>query len=208
MIVLMNGPIGCGKGVAYNHTRKVFGAKDGRVKKHLYKVASALFGVTNNMWEARLGKETPNGRLQITAGEFKKLRKVITIQATDVNAQLIGAKYGYYKLTPRQALIYVSEVVCKPTFGDSYFGDMRLRLVDKPGLYVDDSCGFIAELDKLCEPRIIQVMGRGEFKTDDTRQYISKPGIPCVTIFNTGTQEQFVRDVENTVREWINENKR
>jgi hypothetical protein len=108
-------------------------------------------------------------------------------------------------LTPREALIYVSEVVCKPAFGATYFGNMRLRLVDKPGLYIDDSCGFVEELYNLRDIRIIQVMGRGSFGPDDTRTYVTLPNVPTVTIFNTGTEEEYLQAVHRTVEEWLDE---
>lgn len=199
-IILLNGPMGCGKGEAYKFIRAIYNAKDGRVKKRLHEIASAIFQVPHELWEEREGKEKPNPKLRICCRNSRTLSAHMGL----VSAKLWHPE-GLYELSPRQALIYVSEVLCKPMFGDDYFGRERLKLIAEPGLYVDDSAGFPAELGGLDPARtlIIQVIGRGKFGPNDSRGYVSLPGAHVVTINNAWTLSNFLKAVERTVDEWL-----
>jgi len=198
-IILLNGPMGCGKGEAYKFIRAIYNAKDGRVKKRLHEIASAIFQVPHEFWEKRDGKETPNPKLRVYCRDSRKLAPLGAI------ARKLHHPEDMYELSPRQALIYVSEVLCKPMFGQNYFGLERLKLLTESGLYVDDSAGFQEELEGLDPAKvlIIQVMGRGKFGPNDTRSYVHLPGAFHVAINNTGTLAEFLKAVERTVDEWI-----
>jgi len=197
-IILLNGPMGCGKGEAYKFIRAIYNAKDGRVKKRLYEIASAIFQVPPEFWEKRDGKETPNPKLRVCELDY------ITAARLGVERKEHYPEH-MYEFSPRQALIYVSEHLCKPMFGKKYFGLERLKLLTEPGLYVDDSAGFQEELEGLDPAKvlIIQVTGRGEFGPNDTRKYVHLPGAFHVAINNTGTLAEFLKAVERTVDEWI-----
>lgn len=192
-LILMNGPTGCGKGEAHNLIVQRFGAQDGRVKKRLHEIASAIFQVPVEFWERREGKEEPNDLLGILPGEVRDLRQHVELHPQDGD--------GFYKLSPRQALIYVSEVMVKPLLGSDYFGRERLKLISKPGLYVDDSSGFPEELIGLDPKRtaIIQIHGRGEFGPSDTRKYIELPGAHNFKVDNSGSLEEFKEQIERVV---------
>lgn len=192
-LILMNGPAGSGKGEAYDFIIRRFGAQDGRVKKRLHEIASSIFQVPVEFWERREGKEAPNYLLGILPGEVEKLRQHVELPPQEGD--------GFYKLSPRQALIYVSEVMVKPLLGSDYFGRERLKLISKPGLYVDDSSGFPEELiglDPKCTA-IIQIHGRGEFGPSDTRQYIELPGAHNFKVDNSGSLEEFKEQIERVV---------
>ena len=201
-IILLNGPTECGKGIAYTLIRAVYGAGDGRVKKRLHELASCIFQVPEALWEEREGKETPNPLLTVSTNEYYKLRKHIKLRQYDY--ELGNPEYSI-RLTPREALIYVSEVFAKPLFGQDYFGRERLKLIAAPGLYVCDSTGFNAELEGLnpADTMIIQVIGRGKFSTSDTRGYVHLPGAYSVTINNAGTVQEYLGDIERTVDQWV-----
>ena len=197
-IVILNGPTLCGKGTAYKVIRQLYSAGDGRIKKKLHEIASALFNVPLDLWEQREGKEEPHPALGVSCVAYAQLMRHIKMPATP-------PRPGPRLLSPRQALIYVSEVICKPSFGADYFGRERAERVSAPGLWVCESGGFIEEVQMLPpeEVCIIRIYGRGRFSPEDTRSYIDLPGAFCVEVQNVGTEREFLRAVVDTVDDFL-----
>lgn len=197
-IIILNGPTLCGKGTAYKVIRQLYSAGDGRIKKKLHEIASALFNVPLDLWEQREGKEDPHPALKLHISEYMRLANVITMPypyEPDV----------FELISPRQALIYVSEVICKPAFGADYFGRERAERVAAPGLWVCESGGFIEEVQMLPpeDVCIIRIYGRGRFNPEDTRSYIDLPGAFCVEIANVGSERDFLRNITATVDDFL-----
>lgn len=78
-IIILNGPTLCGKGTAYKVIRQLYSAGDGRIKKKLHEIASALFNVPLDLWEQRDGKEDPHPALKLHISEYMRLANVITM---------------------------------------------------------------------------------------------------------------------------------
>lgn len=194
-LIVLNGPAGCGKTEAATHIRGVFGAEDGRAKAKLLEIASTIFNVPLDLWEHRQGKETPNYLLRVPPWAWEKLGGVIELAASTEC------------LTPREALIYVSEVVIKPAFGPDYFAKIRQQVVESSNaLFVDDSCGFHEEVRcvNAADLMFIRVTGRGVFSLRDTRTYLDPPDGCCsVEIGNYGTLAEFLRAVRLAVQDWL-----
>lgn len=192
-IIILNGPAGCGKGIAYTAIRSLYDAGDGRVKKKLHEIASALWGVPLELWDQREGKEVPHPALTISWPEYLRLGAHIKQPWADYKAFPPDVK----QLTPRQALIYVSEVICKPAFGADYFGRERAERVAGGGLWCCESGGFMAEVTPLpaADVLLLRVFGRGAFGPDDTRSYLTVPGVRTVDIDNSGDPEDYLRAV-------------
>jgi hypothetical protein len=208
-LILLNGPAGCGKGEAYKTIRAVHNAHDGRVKKRLYEIASAVFGVSQGLWEEREGKEAPHPKLAVSVAQIQALSKHINLDLHDDHSPQRPRWAGgdRFLLSPRQALIYASEALIKPAFGAGYFGRVRRESMINPEetLYVDDSAGFPEELEGL-NPRdvlILHIFGRGAFSPEDTRRYIELPGATHIAINNTGTLEQYLFEVCGVVDLWL-----
>lgn len=197
-IIILNGPTLCGKGTAYKVLRQLYSAGDGRIKKKLHEIASALFNVPLDLWEQREGKEEPHPALGVSCVAYAQLMRHIKMPTT-------LPRPGPRLLSPRQALIYVSEVICKPSFGADYFGRERAERVSAPGLWVCESGGFIEEVQMLPpeEVCIIRIYGRGRFSPEDTRSYIDLPGAFCVEVQNVGTEREFLRAVVDTVDDFL-----
>lgn len=197
-IIILNGPTLCGKGTAYKVIRQLYSAGDGRIKKKLHEIASALFNVPLDLWEQREGKEEPHPALGVSCVAYAQLMRHIKMPTTP-------PRPGPRLLSPRQALIYVSEVICKPSFGADYFGRERAERVSAPGLWVCESGGFIEEVQMLPpeEVCIIRIYGRGRFSPEDTRSYIDLPGAFCVEVQNVGTEREFLRAVVDTVDDFL-----
>lgn len=197
-IIILNGPTLCGKGTAYKVIRQLYSAGDGRIKKKLHEIASALFNVPLDLWEQREGKEDPHPALGVSASAYAQLMRVVKLPHTQPTV-------GPWLLSPRQALIYVSEVICKPAFGTDYFGRERAERVAAPGLWVCESGGFVEEVQMLPpeDVCIIRIYGRGRFSPEDTRNYIDLPGAFCVEVQNVGTEGDFLRAVTATVDDFL-----
>jgi len=201
-MILLNGPSGCGKGEAYKLIRAVFNAGDGRVKARLHELASAFFQVPESLWEERMGKEYAHPRLGVLGHEYWRLGAAIRVEGSE---RYFNDLKNWVFLSPRQALIYISEIITKPTFGKTYFNDCRMARLKPDELYVDDSAGFPEEVAAFVPEKtlIIQVAGRGEFSKEDSRGWVTLPGAYQVTIDNSGSIEDYLRDVTNTVAEWL-----
>lgn len=202
-LILMSGPTESGKGEAYKYIRGTFNAKDGRVKARLHELASAVFKVPVELWEEREGKETPHPQLRVLGHEYWRLGAHIRLHDSERHFNNVRTTVD---LSPRQALIYVSEVLAKPLFGQDYFGRERLKLIAEPGLYACDSAGgFPHELDGLVarDTLILQIVGRGEFKPSDSRTWATLPGAYVVAIDNRGTVPELLTAVGQTVEDWL-----
>jgi hypothetical protein len=100
---------------------------------------------------------------------------------------------GLGGLSPRGALIHVSEDVCKPKFGRDYFGHQALQRVSSTTLPEDCTVmftdgGFAEEVqvfaDSGMEVVVVQLHGRGDF-TNDSRNYVNlrHPNVVTYTVY-------------------------
>lgn len=202
-IILLNGPKACGKNIAVDRIKESINVVDRRCKDHLFIATSVLFKMTleefNVHYEDRETKETPKKCFAIDVLEFNKLAPIVKHEGFP--------PYGVYNmvnLSVREALIYVSEVVCKPAFGRQYFGTARAESISMSGVpefAIDDSCGFDDEIQPTIarlgmeNVMLIRIHGRGDF-SGDSRNYISDGVVDnTVDVYNTGTEESFLDTV-------------
>ena len=106
-------------------------------------------------------------------------------------------------LTPRQALILVSERMVKPNLGKEYFAWRRDladidRITGATMCAIDASCGFQEEVDFVTlksqhfYPVVVKITGRGAFGEGDSRGDVTADRI--IEIDNSGTYAQFISD--------------
>lgn len=206
-IILLNGPIGCGKTVLATAIHKRFDCEDARAKDHLHTLTMEFFNVPSSVYwtfyEDRTLKEQPQPEFTIAVEEYNRL------------APIIGAKVRVsprsVMLTIRQAMIYVSECLCKPAFGKDYFGRVRAQYVSRGQnrLFVDDSAGFPEELPELLSSlgednvMLIRVRGRGTFD-GDSRRYLEDGVVPyTIDIHNEGTLDYFIKRGLSAVEQFV-----
>lgn len=121
-------------------------------------------------------------------------------------------RLGGAVLSPRQALIHVSENVVKPLLGDDYFGQAVLAKIKPSGKYVFSDCGFLEEIMPIIQKvmpfnvYLVRLTREGCTFNGDSRNYIYPKlhGIKCVKeldVANAGT----VDDVVSNIMDFFNE---
>lgn len=208
-LILLNGPANCGKSIAVDYLKQFYVLTDRRCKDKLFKLTQELFCVDERMfWDIyndRAKKELPNPNFKLSPIEAIKLFEYLY---TDGSFRCVAEQV---ELSIREAMIYVSEIICKPAFGEDYFGKARVEDMLAGELAVDDSCGFVDELgpaiDHLGQDNIllIRIFGRGDF-SGDSRGYIPEGVIDnTVDVFNIGKEKDYLKEVEEVVEDFINE---
>lgn len=192
-IVLFNGCPGSGKDTAAEFAHCYF--KDSQImlfKEKLFELTASIFNV-------------PIGQLT---------GRMYTRQAKEVPHFELGG------LSPREALIMVSEDIIKPTMGDGYFGDTLAKRAHKSAceyVFVSDS-GFVGEtmslLNFFCPENIMVVQlfrdgcnfkgdSRGYLFDIDGNSEIAEFGIGHVNVLNDGSLEDLKNDVIREIGEFF-----
>jgi hypothetical protein len=204
-LILLNGPRLCGKNAAVAHIKEVMSVPiiDSRCKDHLFTLTQQFFCLTESEFYShyndRETKETPKKVFAVSARAYNALAPIIG--TPNINPGLLDQDV---KLSVREALIYVSEVICKPTFGREYLGTARantLSLLSSGECAVDDSCGFDDEIPPTIRQLgmgnilLIRIHGRGSFD-GDSRRFISDGVVTnTIDINNDGTEQSFLQRV-------------
>ena len=111
----------------------------------------------------------------------------------------------YYGLSPRQAMIKVSEEVIKPIYGHRYFGDQAARGLIEGKVNIFSDSGFVDEaesiIDKIGKNNIllVQIINRGNFN-NDSRNYLpfSLFNNICI-VSNNGTVDELRKSARNRI---------
>ncbi len=210
-LIVFSGEQGCGKDTAIDHLLTVLPFKRAECKESLHTATMALFGVDEQtywkIYSDRSRKSTPNTLFYITEQEAVRLREFLG----GLKYQGSTTRKGFFPLTIREAIIYTSELVMKPMFGQDVFGLRRAQKLEKGGLYLDGSFGFVEELtpaiDKLGQENIlgIRILGRSDGDIDS--RVILPDGLlqNTVDIWNGEdvTLEEYLRKVRKEVVEWV-----
>lgn len=96
----------------------------------------------------------------------------------------------FYRMSPRDFLIYVSEKTIKPAFGDQFFGRKSANSISvgdfERGVVFTDS-GFVTEVLPLIDKfgadnvYIVQFVGQGSENFEgDSREFITVPGVKTI----------------------------
>lgn len=114
------------------------------------------------------------------------------------------------KLSIREAMIFVSEVMCKEKFGLDYFGVARANSVRHAEVIVDGSTGFVEELPPLIEKLgqenilLIRVHRNGCTYDGDSRNYIPDGVIHnTIDIDNNSSLGGYFNQVEEAVQKFL-----
>ena len=103
-------------------------------------------------------------------------------------------------MTPRQAMIEMSENYMKPKFGPCIFGRLLSASMKSYQDYVISDCGFREEIEPLVEKFgetqvvIVRINRDGcDYSNDSRGPYDPQwfPNVECIDVYNNGTEQQF-----------------
>ncbi len=216
-IVLWNSPKSLGKDTAIEYLEDWCGIPLVRreAKGKLHTLVQEFFCVSpERYWEIyndRELKETPLEEFSLRfywEDEYKHLSKVLGYDITcyDITTDRLW-------LSVREAMIYVSEVICKPRFGENYFGVARAKAIQDNEIAVDGSTGFESELPPLIERLgqenilLIRVHREGATFEGDSRRYIPDGVITNTVDVNSvyGELTEYLEEVKVIVEKFLDD---
>ena len=222
--ILLNAPKGVGKDVAKDYVIKEL-AKEGitlvhsECKDRLHELTRIVFNIPEkeywDRYNSRETKELPWDKLRVNISD---LMFDFLCDETDIeDSQIIKKEENSWiiDLSIRQAMIYVSELMIKPTFGLQYFSEYRLMDLPDNTIAIDGSCGFSEELDHLIKNvgsenvLLIQIWREGFTFEGDSRSYVYSKELyeknNIVAVMNQeGKELEFKEKIKSIVKEFIN----
>lgn len=142
--------------------------------------------------------------------EYLKLHRMLSFQGLSLDGfDGVNVKVS---MSIREAMIYVSEIICKPRFGNNYFGVARAKSILEGEIIVDGSTGFQEELPPLIERvgkdniLLLRIHREGCTFEGDSRSLIPDGVIKyTVDVYNNSTEEAYLESVYKTVKRFLNE---
>jgi len=188
-VVILNGPPDSGKDTLaeycsqQSHTRYAKRTGVRRFKEELYRVAATLYCVDYEWLEAIANDRGQKEQTQPELG-----------------------------CSPREALIYTSEQVVKPHFGDEWFGKKAAASLDEGHIHYFSDGGFEAEMNPLLAEvgqanfLLVRLCREGRTFAGDSRRYIDEDlADNFYELNNTGTIDAVGDQLLGRVNSWIEE---
>ena len=216
-VIILNSPPNTGKDTIANaiceEMGRAYPTYHRQFKQKLYEITAMLFNRNllsfKHAADDRVLKETPSEYLTVPSTEFHKITAITKSNRAFTIAEGCTLSGDYnVPISPREALVYVSEIVIKPRFGDKYFGLAAADATrdDKHGTVFSDG-GFQSELssvvDEVGEENVYIVQfTRGDKKDflGDSRGWLQPYGnIHLLQTTNDGTIDEIVEEI----LEWI-----
>ena len=229
-IILFNSPKNVGKSKAIEYLNsKGLSLISAECKESLHHLTITLFGVSpERYWEIYNTRELkevplPEFRIKLEGDESYELQEILGQEIQTVWVKHNMGSNRYSELSIRQAMIYVSELVIKPRWGEDWFGQQRVREISRykdvggnwlPSdiVFCDDSCAFVDELTPLIEYLgqenilLIRIHREGFTFDGDSRSYIPEGVITnTMDIDNNGTEQDYFDEVEKVVKRFLDE---
>lgn len=232
--IVWNAPIGVGKDVALEYVSNMYPSMIRKeTKDHLHRITQEFFCIDPttywSLYNNRDTKEVPN--------------PLYTITQTNIDLDLLYRSLGLstYKdiiewsathrpnprsyeliLSPREAMIYISEVVIKPRKGDDYFGVARCSKICEGDIILDASASSFPNkstgeltwdegtpLKSLIGSEnilLIRVHREGYTFEGDSRNYIEDTvDLKGVDIYNDSTEKVFLDKNYQIIKQWLEE---
>ena len=214
--------MGCGKDSAIDYLRsKGYTLLRREAKDELHRRTRAMTNLTEKeyftLYELRPVKEEPLTLFRIHYTEYLKLVAILPscggrVSMCDKWINLLTSTEIKVPLSIREAMIYQSEVVCKPLYGKDFFGVHRADSLKDGFYYVDGSTGFVEELPPLVDRlgmdniKLVRIHVDGQdFASNDSRGYIPDGVIRnTIDVENNGTLQEFLDKMLFEFEDFIN----
>lgn len=184
-IILFNGPPASGKDAITNFLCEKYGWTHLQFKEQLFRIVKTLYCVSDEVWDFLYQRENK-----------------------EIPTPLLNG------LSPRQAMIMVSENIVKVHFNKQYFGmaaarrAMEIWKKDAEAIIISDN-GFREEVEPLVEIvgrdniLIVRIHREGHDFSNDSRNYVYIDGVSDIDVYNNGTLEEFYQQVDEKVKAWL-----
>lgn len=193
--IILNAPPNAGKDTIADALCAATNAMHMQMKHHLYKVAASLFNMSpSNLRVMATDRERKDRQTQLL---------MLPIDKYNLLCRITGSKpvrgvspRSTHAISPREALIYTSELVVKPSFGRDYFGKIANDNIQVCGAVFSDG-GFDEELPPILlgqeEVYIIKFSREGCSWAGDSRSWLTtQAGVPELVTTNNGTVQDLV----------------
>ena len=204
-VIILNGPPNCGKDAIADYlVEKYPNVRKKSFKERLTSLTQMIHNVSTEWWEENYTRELKEKPSERLSG-----------------------------LTPREALIKVSETVIKPNYGKDYFGKAAAESLEE-GINVFSDGGFKEEIIPLTDEvgsdniiivritrpdcsfegvlgRIVRLFFSFVAKITrtprpiggDSRNYLNVPNVKAVDVDNDGSLEEFKEKIDNVVNQML-----
>ena len=179
-VIILNGPPNCGKdAIAEYLAGKYPTVRKKSFKERLTALTQMIHNVSPEWWEENYTRELKE----------------------KPSERLLG-------LTPREALIKVSETVIKPNYGKDYFGKAAAESLEE-GINVFSDGGFTEEIIPLTDEvgsdniMIVRITRPNCSFDGDSRNYLDIPRVKAVNVDNDGTLEEFKEKIDRIVNQML-----
>jgi hypothetical protein len=230
--IILNGAAKSGKGIVVDHLQlaltETFALNPLTMdviscKTKLYSLLCEFFCITPEeffkVYNNRDTKELPHKGLQIRARAYNKF-----LEYKGVRERHPGHPDSSVALSPRDAMIYLSELVAKPHMGMGYFGEARAKMVEQSSadFVIDDSgAAFIDSEGKLRVDEIlplvasvgaenimvIRIHREGcSFAQDSRRSFpdsIKDLGITVLDVYNNSSEQEYLEGVSKVIMGFV-----
>lgn len=181
-VILLNSPPNSGKDFAATEINRITGAKHCEFKATLHNIAMSITGLSEKDY---FNIYNDRGKKELPQPEF-------------------------FGMSPRQMLIWISEEVCKPQFGERYFGMSASNSLDLINGSVFSDSGFPQEVFPLADKvgaeniYVVRFNRGGSTFEGDSRDYLQEEDCPVGVNFldlkNDSSIEWFVSEILSTVK--------
>lgn len=183
-VVILNGPPGCGKDVTASYLADYHKYAHREFKRKLIEVTCCLFSLTVDHF------------MSLYTRELKE----------QPSPKLNG-------MSPRESLIFVSEVVIKPNFGKMYFGEAANKELVFGAVNVFSDGGFFEEAELISKARgrenllILRLHREGCDFSKDSRRYLTDEECSVlasryVDVYNDSSELDFFKKIQSEIQKW------
>lgn len=201
-VIVFNGPARSGKDSASSYMCKITGNGYHKAfKDELFKICANTLGISVEEYQTDYDRQTPD-----------KVWWMKDLVSISTSASMVSPQ-EQNNFSQREFLIHISENVIKPSFGKDAFGKAFVNSLPEEGIVFVSDSGFPEELQPVIDHvgaedvLVIRIQREGCSFEGDSRDYLTPEmfdgKVQFYQIVNNGTEEEFLKGVEELVGMWL-----